>query len=138
MVHDRIQQTHVARGAVVRITCDLSDAELLAVAHVTDAVKRARYAGVALDAATMLTMHALIALTDQALERAQDGDGGGTLVLTVDRLGLLVDSLREWLTQREQVGFVRMQQAIARPLVEDMLGDLSELYDRALGVALSG
>ena len=136
MLHDRIQQVHVAAGSVVRITCDLTDPELLAVAHVTDAVKLARYAGVALDAATMLRMHALIALQDQALEQARDNYGGGTLVLTVDRLGLLVEALQEWLTQREQFGFTRVRQAIDRPLVEAMLAGLSELYDRALGVAL--
>ena len=90
----------------------------------------------ALDANAVLRLRALVALQVQALERSRDGYAGGTLVLTIDGLRLLVHALREWSPRREELGFLRAQEAIDVPLVDGMIDDLSALHVRALQCAL--
>lgn len=115
MVNERIERLDTGNSDVVQVCFDLSDAQLLAAAHGVEAVTTDRYAGVALDANAVLRLRALVALQDQALESSRDGDAGGTRVLTIDGLRLLVHALREWSPRREELGFLRAQDAIDVP-----------------------
>ena len=131
MLNERLEDIYTAGGRVVQVRFDLSDEQLYAVACATEAVNSDRCRGVALDADNVLELRERVAIHDSALERAQDGYHGGTLVMTVARLGLLVQSLQTWCAM---VG--RARGAIAEPVVAEMLDGLADLHVRALRVAL--
>ena len=137
MVNALVERLRGGGGEIVQISIDLSAEQLLAVAHATEGVVTDRYAAAALDADAVLELRALVALHDQSLERARDGDRGATLALTVEQLGRLVRALRDWLARREQLGFLRAQEALDTPLVENLADELTDTHVYALRVALN-
>lgn len=137
MVNARVERLRAGGGEIVQISLDLSNEQLLAVAHATEGVMTDRYARAALDTDASLELRALVALHDQSLERARDGDRSATLTLTVDQLGRLVRALRDWLARREQLGFLRAQEALDTPLVENLADELTDTHVDALRVALN-
>jgi hypothetical protein len=136
MLNERLEHVYTATGMTVQVRFDLGDEQLYAVANATDAVTTDRYRGVALDAAAVLELRELVALHDNAIERAQDGFDGGTLVMTVARLGLLVHSLQGWCESGDRSALMGPRDAITAPIVGDMLDGLAELHVRALRMAL--
>ena len=137
MVNERLESVYTTEGKAVQVCFDLDDEQLFAVACVTEAVNVDRCRGVALDADAVLELRELVAIHDSALERAQDGYNGGTLVMTVARLGLLVQSLRTWCASRDQSALMGARDAIAAPVVDEMLDGLADLHARAVRVALA-
>jgi hypothetical protein len=137
MLNERIDVIQIAGSAVMQLRFDLADAELLAIARIVEAVSGERYRVAALDADGVLELRELIALHDTALERAEDGYAGGTLVLSVRGLGLVIGALAEWIDRRLGDGFIRAYDAIDLPAAEDLLGDLRDLHLRGLHAALA-
>lgn len=84
----------------------------------------------------VLELREVVALHDNAIERAQDGFNGSTLVMTVARLGLLVQSLQAWSAMRDRSALTGSRDTIAAPVVADMLDALADLHVRALRMAL--
>ena len=136
MHNERIEDLATAGGHTVEVRFDLTDQQLRAVAHAAEAINVERFRGRELTADDVLRMRELTAVSDAAVERAQDGYAGGTLVMSVARLGLTVDALTEWLRRRDELGFLRRQEGVDRPVVEGMLWDLADLHLRALQVAV--
>jgi hypothetical protein len=56
--------------------------------------------------------------------------------MTVLRLGLLVQSLHDWSAILDRSEFAGLREAIAAPVVADMLEGLTDLHVRALRLAL--
>jgi hypothetical protein len=135
MINERIDLIAIADGEAVQVRFDLPDADLTAVARSVGTVADERYRGAALTAEDVLELRDLMALRDAAAERAADGYAGGTLVVSVRRLGLLVTALRDWLARRLEAGFLRHDQAVDHPAVERLAGELAELHGRALEAA---
>jgi hypothetical protein len=138
MLHDRIDTIHHAGADVVQVRFDLADAELRALARSVMAVATTRYLERALDGDAVVELRELVALHDAALERAEDGYDGGTLVLGVARLGLAVGVLAEWLEGRRVATLLRTDELIDLPHVQTLLADLRELHVRSLRAALCG
>ena len=136
MLNERLEDIYTAGGKVVQVRFDLDDEQLYAVARATEAVNIDRYRGVALDADAVLELRELVAIHDSSIERAQDGHNGGTLVMTVARLGLLVQSLQAWCAIHDRSAFTGTRDAIAAPVVAEMLDGLADLQVRALRMAL--
>ena len=136
MINERIDVIQIAGSDVVQLRFDLADAELLAVARIVEAVSSERYRVASLDAEGVLDLRELVALHDAALERAEDGYAGGTLVLSVRRLALLIGALAEWMDRRLGDAFIRAHDAIDLPAAEGLLGDLRDLHVRGLHAAL--
>jgi hypothetical protein len=130
MSYERIDRVYTAGGETVQVRFDLTDDQLRAVAHVADSVKTTRYRCAELTADDVIELRELMAIHDDAHDRASDGFAGGTLVMTVGRLGILVGVLREWRAGE------RAQDVIAAPHVDDALDTLADLHTRALRVAL--
>ncbi len=120
----------------VEVRFDLPDEQLLAVARIADAVKRERYMGQELDTDAVLALRELVALHDNALERAEDGVAGGTLVMTIARLGLALEAMREWMDSRRANGSTLPHEAADLAAAEALLPDLTDLHLRAMCVAL--
>jgi hypothetical protein len=137
MINERIDTIRLANGEAVQMRFDLSDADLFAIARSVGTVVAERYRGVALDADDVLAMRELMALQEVALARAEDGHAGGTLIVSVRRLGLLVEALGDWLTRRLELGFWRADEAQDHPLVEQLVEDLRGLHVRGLQAALA-
>lgn len=137
MINERIDIIQIAGGEAVQVRFDLADADLTAVARSLATVTGERYRGVALTAEDVLELRDLTALRDTAAERAADGYAGGTLIVSVRRLGLLVAALRDWLARRVEVGFMRHDEAVDHPAVERLVDELRELHTRALQTALA-
>ena len=89
-----------------------------------------------LDGEAVLELRELVAVRDSALERAHDGYDGGTLVMSVARLGLLVRSLGDWQARCRRNGFLRPGEGAAAAAADDLLEQLRELHARAARVAL--
>jgi hypothetical protein len=136
MLNERLEDVYTATGKAVQVRFDLDDEQLYAVAYATEAVRTDRYRGVALDVEAVLELRELVALHDNAIERAQDGFNGGTLVMTVARLGLLVQSLQAWSAIRDRSALMGARDASTAPVVADMLDGLADLHVRALRMAL--
>jgi hypothetical protein len=136
MLNERIEDVYTAAGKTVQVRFDLEDEQLYAVAHATDALRTDRYRGAALDTEAVLELRELVALHDNAIERAQDGFSGGTLVMTVARLGLLVQSLQAWSAIRDRSASTGPRDATTAPIVADMLDGLADVHVRALRMAL--
>ena len=136
MLNERLEGVYTAEGKVVQVCFDLNDEQLFAVACATEAVITDRYRGVALDADAVLELRELVAIRDSAIERAQDGYNGGTVVMTVARLGLLLQSLQAWCAIRDRSPSVGARDAIAARVVAEMLDGLAALHVRALRMAL--
>jgi hypothetical protein len=136
MRNERLEHVYTVTGKAVQVRFDLDDEQLYAVAYATDAVKTDRYRGVALDADAVLELRELVALHDNAIERARDGFNGGTLVMRVARLGVLVRSLGAWHAIRDRSALMGSRDAITAPVVADMLDGLADLHVRALRMAL--
>ena len=137
MLNERLDTIRIAGCDALQIRFDLGDAELLAVARSVAGVATERYRGVALDADGVLELRELTAIHDAALERAEDGYAGGTLVVSVNRLGVMIEALGEWITQRYQAGFMRAHEAQDLPAVEGLMDDLRDLHMRGLRTALA-
>jgi hypothetical protein len=136
MLNDRVDRLDLALHDAVQVRFDLSDAELVAVARAAEDVIDERFRGVALDGEAVLKLRELVAVLDSALERAHDGYDGGTLVMSVARLGLLVRSLGDWQARCRRIGFLRPGEAAAAPAADDLLEQLCGLHARAARVAL--
>ena len=136
MLNERLEGVYTAEGRVVQVCFYLNDEQQFAVACATEAVITDRYRGVALDADAVLELRELVAIRDSAIERAQDGYNGGTVVMTVARLGLLLQSLQAWCAIRDRSPSVGARDAIAARVVAEMLDGLAELHVRALRMAL--
>jgi hypothetical protein len=119
MINERIDTIRIAGGEAVQVRFDLPDPDLLAISQCLSATVAERYRGVALDADAVLELRDLVALQEAAHERAQDGYAGGTLVVSVRRLGLLVQAIED-------------HQALAR-----LAGELDDLHRRALALAIA-
>ena len=59
------------------------------------------------------------------------------MVVSVRRLGLLVDALGDWLGRRLELGFWRADEARDHPVVEQLVAELGELHLRGLQAALA-
>ena len=138
VLNERIDSPGLALHDAVQVRIDLSDGELLAVARAAEAAIDERFRGVALDGDAALELRGLVALHDGALERARDGYDGGTLVLSVARLGLLLRTLGDWQARCARIGFLRPGDAACAATAGDLLDQLQELHERALRVALAG
>ncbi len=136
MQNVRLDTAYTEGGETVLVRFDLSDEQLYAVAHAVDGVTAERYRGSALDAEGVLELRELVAVHDSALERARDGYSGGTLIVSLQRLGLIVGALRGWLERCERIGFITHQDPSRALVVEAMLGDLTDLHVRALRIAV--
>ena len=90
----------------------------------------------ALDAEAVLEFRELVAIHDSALARAQDSFNGGTLIMRVARLGLLVQSLRARCAMLDRSAFMGARDAIEASLVAEMLDGLADLHMRAVRLAL--
>jgi hypothetical protein len=137
MINERIDIIRIAGGGAVQMRFDLPDADLLAIARSLATVAVERFRGAALSADDVLELRDLTALSECARERAQDGYAGGTLVVSVRRLGLLVRALRDWLGRRVEAGFMRHEEAIDHPVVERLADELRDLHIRGLQAALA-
>lgn len=135
MLNERFDTIRIAGCDALQIRFDLDDGELLAVARSVAGIANERYRGVALDADAVLEMRELIAIHDAALERAEDGFFGGTLVVSVRRLSLMIDALGEWIARRYDAEFLRAHEAQDLPVVEGLMDDLQDLHVRALHAA---
>jgi hypothetical protein len=105
MDNARIDIIRIAGGEAVQMRFDLPDADLTAIARSLATVAGERYRSTALDADDVLELRDLTALRESPEERARDGYAGGTLVVSVRRLGLLVQALRDWRARRLDLGF---------------------------------
>lgn len=137
MLNDRIDIVQMAGGDAVQFRFDLADAELLAIARSLETVVHERCQGVELDAGAVLELRELVAIGDSALERAQDGYAGGTLVLGLPRLEALIGALGEWCWNRQCAGFLRHDEHVDLPLVEGVIPELRALLERAALPALA-
>jgi len=137
MLNVRIDTIGIAGTENVQLRFDLADAELQAVARSVETVARERYQNVALDALTVLDLRELTAVHDVALERARDGYAGGTLVIWLPRLGVLIAALAEWCERRLSAGFLRHEEHVDLPLVEALIPELRELHARGLRASLA-
>ena len=136
MLNERFDTVHSADGETLQARFDLSDEQLFAIAHAVDGVIADRYRGAALSASDALELRELVAIHDSALERAQDGYCGGTLIMTASRLGVTVQTLQHWLARCERIGFLHSQDANCAAVAEGALRELAELHVRALRRAL--
>jgi hypothetical protein len=136
MTNERFENVHSADGATVHVRFDLTDEQLLALANAVNAVKAERFMGAEMTAQDVLDMRELIAVADGAAERAADGFYGGTLVMTVTRLGMTLAALTERLTRMDELGFTSRQDELDRPELEAIIDDLYDLHVRALVAAL--
>jgi hypothetical protein len=134
--HERIDHVGEPGAGSTQIRFDLTDAQLLGVARIADTVARERYMGRELDADAVQALRELVAIHDATLERAEDGYSGGTLVMSVARLGVLIEALREWSESRRTNGFARHHEETDLDAADEILADLAELHVRALHVAL--
>jgi hypothetical protein len=137
MVHERFDRIPAAGGQTVHARFDLSDEQLFALAHAAEGMIAEHYRGVSLTADEVLEMRELVALHDNALERGQDGYAGGTLMLTVSRLGLAVRALSGWLARCERLGLIHAQDAFHAAVAEALLEDLTDLHARAVRIAVA-
>ena len=136
MLNERIDVLRTVAGDTVQLRFDLPDAELGAMARCISAFLAERYRDVALDADGVLEMRELTALQASARDRAKGGYGGGTLIMSVRRLGLLTGTLDYWLRRRIEVGFMRSDEASDHPMIERLIDDLRDLHLRVLRAAL--
>jgi hypothetical protein len=134
--NERIEKVAEPGGETVRVCFDLAEDQLLAIARIADTVKRERYMGNELDTDAVLTLRELVAINDNALDRAGDGVGGGTVVMAVGRLGLLVDAMREWSESRRDADVSQPTDAEDLAVAEALLPDLVDLRVRAMHAAL--
>jgi hypothetical protein len=137
MINERIDIIRIAGGEAVQVRFDLSDADLIAIARSLPTVVDERYRAATLDAEAVLELRDLTALQESAHERASDGYAGGTLIVSVRRLGLLVQALADWQARRRELGFLRHDEAVAEPHVERLNRGLRDLHVRALRSALA-
>jgi hypothetical protein len=137
MLNERIDIIRIAAGEAVQVRFDLPDADLTAIARSLSTVVADRYRGVALSADDVLELRDLNALQERAYERACDGCVGGTLIVSVRRLSLLVQALRDWHDRRRELGFLRHDEAVDEPLVDRLADQLRDLHVRALETALA-
>jgi hypothetical protein len=136
MTNERVAKVYSPDGETVQVRFDLTDEQLHAVANATAAVRSDRYLGVEMTADDVLAMRELGAIADSAAERAGDGYHGGTLIMTVARLGLMVGALTERLDRMIEVGYLRLTDERDRPVIEGMLYDLTDMHLRALNETL--
>ncbi len=136
MLNERIDRLDFALAGAVHVRFDASDGELFAIAHIVAAIVDERFRGVALDGDAVLELRELVALHDTALERARDGFNGGTLVMSVARLGLLARAIADWQQRCDRVGFLRAADAATAPLVDALREGLLDLHARAARVAV--
>ncbi len=136
MLNERIDRVDFALAGAVQVRFDASNPELFAVAHAVAAVMDERFRGVPLDADAVLELRELVALHDTALERGQDGYNGGTLTMSVARLGLLARSLGDWQERCDRLGFLRPGDLASAPLVDALREGLLDLHARAARVAV--
>jgi hypothetical protein len=136
MDNERVDIITIAGGEAVQVRFDLPDADLTAIARSLPTVAAERYRTAALDADDVLELRDLTALAEIADARARDGYSGGTLVLSVRRLGLLVQALGDWHARRLTLGFFRHDESVDEPIVQRLAGELHELHLRALHAAL--
>lgn len=137
MVNERIDIIQIAGGEAVQVRFDLPDPDLLAIARSLSTVVAERFRDAALDADDVLALRDLTALQATARERAEDGYAGGTLVVSVRRLGLLVQALGDWLERRLELGFWRSDEALDHPIVDRLADELHELHVHGLQAALA-
>lgn len=134
MLNERLEGDYTGGGKVVQVCFDLDDEQLYAVACATEAVNTDRCRGVAPDADAVLELRELVAIHDNALERAQDGYNGGTLVMTVARRRW--PGWDRWCAIRDRSPSVGARDVIAAPVVAELLDGLADLHVSALRVAL--
>lgn len=136
MRNERIDILRTVAGDAVQLRFDGPDAELGAMARCISTFLAERYRDVALDADGVLEMRELTALQASARDRAEDGYAGGTLIMSVRRLGLLTSTLDYWLRRRVEVGFMRRDEGFDHPMIERLTDELRDLHLRGLRVAL--
>jgi hypothetical protein len=136
MINERFENVHSADGVTVQVRFDLTDEQLLAVSNAVNAVKAERFMGAELTAQDVLDMRELVAVADGAAERAADGFYGGTLVMTVARLGMTLTALTQRVARMDELGFTTRQDELDRPELEAIIDDLYDLHVRALVAAL--
>jgi hypothetical protein len=136
MTNERFENVHSADGVTVHVRFDLTDEQLQAVSNAVNAVKAERFMGAELSAEDVLEMRELVAVADGAAERAADGFHGGTLVMTVARLGMTLATLIQRLARMDELDYISRQDELDRPELEAIIDDLSDLHVRALVTAL--
>jgi hypothetical protein len=137
MLNERIDILQTVGGDALQLRFDLPDAELGAIARGVSAFVAECYRDTALDADGVLELRELTALQESARERAEDGYDGGTLVMSVRRLGLLTSALDHWLRRRIDLGFMRSDEAFDQPVIERLVDELRELHMRSLQAAIA-
>lgn len=133
MTNERFENVHSADGLTVEVRFDLTDEQLLAVSNAVNVVRAERFMGAEMTAQDVLDMRELVAVADSAAERAADGSHGGTLIMTVTRLGMTLATLAERLARMDELGFTARQDELDRPELEAIIDDLYDLHVRALG-----
>jgi hypothetical protein len=137
MVNARIDITRDLDGAPVVLACfDLSEAELAASAHAVAAARTERWRHVEMTADDVLAMRELTAVADD-LDALARVPGAGTVVLRPARLTAFRGALDDFVTARDEVDWVREDDARHLPASRALLFPLADLAAEALRAALS-
>ena len=120
---------------VCNVSFDLSATQLAVCARVVDAIRIARFRGDALSTDDVISLQEMTALSEE-LHRLCEHEAHGTVVLPLARFAVLHDALVQWLTELDQRGWARGEEAEDRPVVAALLDPMASLRAEAVQAVL--
>ncbi|HWT22026.1 MAG TPA: hypothetical protein VN213_00825 [Solirubrobacteraceae bacterium] len=137
MVNARIDITQDLDGQAVVLACfDLSEGDIAASAHAVAVARTERYRLTEMSVDDVLAMRELTALADD-LDQLARLPGACTVVLRPARLTAFRGALEDFVTARDDAGWVRESDAEHLPAARRLLLPLADLAADALRAALT-
>jgi hypothetical protein len=136
MVNAEIRTLHAADGTpVCNVSFDLSSLQLSGMAGVVTATRLHRHQNAELSTDDVLALRELTGVSDE-LNRLAEAQANGTLVLPLARFATLHDALSEWVGFVDDRGWMREDEAAARPVIAALLDPMAALREEALHAVL--